>query len=58
MSVLIYIYSSQALQLRVQPIRSHREKDYSVLPLIKAFTPRKLDYARKAIRMLLRFSLL
>lgn len=47
-SVLIYIYSSQAMQQRVQPICSHTEKDYSVLSLINAFTPRKIRLCKKS----------
>lgn len=47
-SVLIYIYSSQPVQLSVQPIGSHVEKDYSVFPLINASTLRKIRLRKKS----------
>lgn len=46
-SVLIYIYSSQAMQQSVQPVCSHTEKDYSVLSPINAFTTRKIRLCKK-----------
>lgn len=47
-SVLIYIYSSQAMQQSVQPVCSHTEKDYSVLSPINAFTTRKIRLCKKS----------